>query len=480
MAPASCALRTRRVRFGTTSPERNITLESTTRSAPAGASSRQGTILRSMRPFSRYTRRMKSIESNSPSLVTTRGLPGSAFSTARRPWPALVLGTMQSARGALTSFAVRDRNFCREASHCGHAPSMSAYQASSAARTSSATRSGGRPSEWLARYTGPRFITREKRGHTSFLRRISVNLGPDIDQFREQGHLEALPEEGDAGGAAGAGLEADDALHGLHVAEAPELEVLLDVDQLLAHVVLGPELVRILVNHLEHGGDAWMPLVGLRPVALGALRRHRHAAAREVAQELVVQARRLEQALQARVGRGVVALHFHEARVLVAQQELDGAELERLQPRGRPEHVAELHVLRGRERLEHRPLLEQLALHLLHAREDLEARREAVGLHVRDRRLELVDHELHPQLRDLVLDDEQHLVVALRARLLRAEELRQAQVAAVGGLGAELGDELGWAFFHASIMPSMLKLCGFHLSNYHNKVRIALLEKGIG
>ena len=25
----------------------------------------------------------------------------------------------------------------------------------------------------------------------------------------------------------------------------------------------------------------------------------------------------------------------------------------------------------------------------------------------------------------------------------------------------------------------MIKLCGFHVSNYHNKVRIALLEKGI-
>ena len=25
----------------------------------------------------------------------------------------------------------------------------------------------------------------------------------------------------------------------------------------------------------------------------------------------------------------------------------------------------------------------------------------------------------------------------------------------------------------------MLRLCGFHISNYHNKVRIALLEKGI-
>src|SRR2546427_11502665 len=26
---------------------------------------------------------------------------------------------------------------------------------------------------------------------------------------------------------------------------------------------------------------------------------------------------------------------------------------------------------------------------------------------------------------------------------------------------------------------TMLKLCGIHLSNYHNKVRIALLEKGV-
>ena len=26
----------------------------------------------------------------------------------------------------------------------------------------------------------------------------------------------------------------------------------------------------------------------------------------------------------------------------------------------------------------------------------------------------------------------------------------------------------------------MLRLCGFHISNYHNKVRLALLEKGIG
>src|SRR3954469_3602594 len=37
----------------------------------------------------------------------------------------------------------------------------------------------------------------------------------------------------------------------------------------------------------------------------------------------------------------------------------------------------------------------------------------------------------------------------------------------------------GSSFGMLPIMPSMLKLCGFHISNYFNKVRIALLEKGV-
>jgi hypothetical protein len=138
-------------RFFTISPVRNMTVETTTRSAPFGESSRHGTIFNSMRRCSRYTRRMKSIESNSPSLVTTLGFPFNAFSTARRPWPALVFGTMQSERGAPTSCAVRARKRWRAFSQASQAPSMSRYQASSASRTSSAARSGGRPSEWLAR-----------------------------------------------------------------------------------------------------------------------------------------------------------------------------------------------------------------------------------------------------------------------------------------------------------------------------------------
>ena len=49
----------------------------------------------------------------------------------------------------------------------------------------------------------------------------------------------------------------------------------------------------------------------------------------------------------------------------------------------------------------------------------------------RDRRAQLVQHELHPQLAGLVLHDEQHLVVVGRQRLLRAQDLVEVQVVAV-------------------------------------------------
>ena len=57
-------------------------------------SARGSTIARSMRPRRAYSRRMTSSESNSPRVATTRGVASSAFSTARRPCPALVLGTI--------------------------------------------------------------------------------------------------------------------------------------------------------------------------------------------------------------------------------------------------------------------------------------------------------------------------------------------------------------------------------------------------
>ena len=134
---------------------------------------------------------------------------------------------------------------------------------------------------------------------------------------------------------------------------------------------------------------------------------------------------------------GVVAEHVEHPRVLGAEQELERAVLRRLESRRAAERRAERVVLGRRQRLEHGPLLEQLLLDELHPREDLEARLERVDAHVADRGRQLVDHELHPQLGDLVLDDEQHLVVARRCsvaarqRMLRVEEAVELQVAAV-------------------------------------------------
>ena len=75
------------------------------------------------------------------------------------------------------------------------------------------------------------------------------------------------------------------------------------------------------------------------------------------------------------------------------------------------EDAAELHVLGGCEGFKHGPLVEELHLDEFDARENLERGRDAVVADVFDGGGELMDHQLHPELRDLMLDDEEHLVV---------------------------------------------------------------------
>ena len=100
-----------------------------------------------------------------------------------------------------------------------------------------------------------------------------------------------------------------------------------------------------------------------------------------------------------------------------------------------PSAGSELLVLGGRQRLEHGPLLEELLLDQLHARQALERVLERVDAHVAHHGRKLVDHELHPELGDLVLDDEEHLVVACRGavtgrqRRLAREQAVELQVA---------------------------------------------------
>src|SRR4030095_9600841 len=165
-----------------------------------------------------------------------------------------------------------------------------------------------------------------------------------------------------------------------------------------------------------------------------------------MAQELVIQRRRMQQAFERRVRNIVVAKYIEHRRLLVAEQELDCTILRRLNPRRRSQRGAKRLVFRRRERLQHGPLLEQLLLDQLDAREDLEVGVETIGAHVRDRRLELVDQKLHPQLGYTMLDDEQHLVVTRGAcaagqRLLGSEQPIETKIATVRPPVAQIGDD---------------------------------------
>ena len=142
---------------------------------------------------------------------------------------------------------------------------------------------------------------------------------------------------------------------------------------------------------------------------------------------------------------GECAEDLEHPAVLVAELELDDPVLQGLEARRVAEHVAELDVLARRERGEHAPLLEELALDLLHAREALLGRAEVVGGEGVQHAVELVDDQPHPELGRLVLDDEQQLVVVLglAARVLGAEEAVQVQVVRVGQPPAQVaGDAL--------------------------------------
>src|SRR3569623_460051 len=80
--------------------------------------------------------------------------------------------------------------------------------------------------------------------------------------------LQRLLQERDSRVTAGTAPMADDPFHRFHVAETPQLEALLDIHQLLAHVVLGPELHGLFVDAPEHRQQSLVAPVRLAPVAL--------------------------------------------------------------------------------------------------------------------------------------------------------------------------------------------------------------------
>ncbi len=123
-------------------------------------------------------------------------------------------------------------------------------------------------------------------------------------------------------------------------------------------------------------------------------------------------------------------------RVLGAGQELQLAELHRLEAARRRQPLPELQeVLRG-HRLQHVDLVHQHPLDHVHPLQQVLGPPQPAIRHRVPRGGRLVEELLEPQLVDLVDGDEEQLVVRRRVGLevLGVEQLRQPQVAAVGQL----------------------------------------------
>jgi hypothetical protein len=90
---------------------------------------------------------------------------------------------------------------------------------------------------------------------------------------------------------------------------------------------------------------------------------------------------------------------------------------------------------------QHRPLLGQGPLDVLHPGQALQRRRQLVVGQMAPRRAELVQHQLEPQFAGLVLHDEQQLVVVFRAaaRVLGREQVVQVEVVVVAHRPPEVG-----------------------------------------
>ncbi len=119
------------------------------------------------------------------------------------------------------------------------------------------------------------------------------------------------------------------------MAEAPELEVFLHVDQLFAHLVCLPVLLRVAVDFAEDVDDGFVADVRRGPVTLNAFPGYVVTTTREIAEELVVEARRVESAEEIFVDGAVVREDLDGLGILIAEKEFELAILDRTGSRRR-------------------------------------------------------------------------------------------------------------------------------------------------
>src|SRR6185437_221542 len=155
--------------------------------------------------------------------------------------------------------------------------------------------------------------------------------GADLPELRKELELESFREVGHPARASGAGLVADDALHRLQVMAAPQLEVVIEVDQPLGELVQVPVLFRVVVDTEPRARDLLARAIRLAEIACQMILRNAIATPAQEPQRLVIERGRLQRALERRVRLRIALVHLEHLRMLVAEKELEHAVLERLE-----------------------------------------------------------------------------------------------------------------------------------------------------
>ena len=213
--------------------------------------------------------------------------------------------------------------------------------------------------------------------------------------------------------------------------EAPLAERILQVDKLLGQLIQIPIPVRVAIHLTPGRFHRLIVNRGRCRVALGAFGVNRQPGFRHQVDRLVIQRRRGNRHFQLVQQLRPVRVRPQQRRAFIAEDKFDLTVLERLKPRRLPQERANGLVFRRRHGRQHRPGVHQLIEDPRHPRQHLERRRQLAQAHVFTGGLEFVEHQFHPQLGSLVLDDKEHFVVVRRQRVLGAEDFAQVQVIAV-------------------------------------------------
>ena len=128
---------------------------------------------------------------------------------------------------------------------------------------------------------------------------------------------------------------------------------------------------------------------------------------------------------------------LQHGQIAIADRIFDQPVLPRLKARRLAQTVAKGGVVRGRHRAQHVPGVVQLFKDPADPGQHLERLGRAVRGNRVARGVQLMQRKAHPELRGLVLNDEQHLIMRARQQALGVENTVDLQIVAIGHAAVE-------------------------------------------